>query len=128
MKKQWLVVVAVAASLASTGAFAQSNGTMGDSGNGPASTALNPGGAGPTNGNGVGRGGTGVSHAGGGGMRGAAAGSMSFNNLDRGHKGYLTRSDVASDPQIASHFSQCDQNKDGKLSRTEFRACKRMNQ
>ncbi|HET9122486.1 MAG TPA: EF-hand domain-containing protein [Acidiferrobacteraceae bacterium] len=124
MKNKWLVVMAVSASLASAGAFA-ANGTMGDSGNGTTSTTtVNPGGAGPTNGNGIGRGGTGVTHGNGGGMRGAA-GSTSFNSLDRGHKGYLTRSDVASDPQIASHFSTCDKNKNGKLSRTEFRACKR---
>lgn len=54
---------------------------------------------------------------------GAAGGGPSFNTLDRGHKGYLTRSDVKSDPSVFRHFSQCDTNGNGKLTRSEFQTC-----
>lgn len=43
-----------------------------------------------------------------------------FQQLDTDNKGYLTRSDVAGNPQLAQRFAKFDANKDGKLDRGEF--------
>lgn len=109
MKNKLAIAIAMCASLASFSVMAQS-GDM---------SPVNPGGGGVTNGNGMGNGGTGVSHEGGGHR------NDTFRELDRGHKGYLTRRDVRSDPPIFHHFRACDRNHNGKLSRSEFRMCKR---
>lgn len=46
-----------------------------------------------------------------------------FASLDRQHKGYLTRDDVAADSYLSEHFSDCDKNADAQLSRGEVEAC-----
>ncbi len=43
-----------------------------------------------------------------------------FNNLDKNHDGYLSRSEAAGNPTLARKFKQADRNNDGKLSRSEY--------
>lgn len=43
-----------------------------------------------------------------------------FNNLDKNHDGYLSRSEAAGNPTLAKKFKQADRNNDGKLSRSEY--------
>lgn len=112
MKNRLLLAVALSASLASFGVLAADNPSGG------------PGYGMPGGGMSGGPGAGGTSTMGGAGMMGGT-GKASFNAMDTGHKGYLTRQDVAADPNISQHFSQCDKNKNGKLSRSEFRACER---
>lgn len=111
MKNRLLVAVALSASLASLGAFAADNPNAGYGING--GSGLNNG---PAPSNSTTLDGAGVM---------GGTGKTSFNSMDTGHKGYLTRGDVSADPNISQHFSQCDKNKNGKLSRSEFRACER---
>lgn len=51
-------------------------------------------------------------------------GKQGFSSL-AGSKGYVGKSDTAGRPWLASHFSQCDKNQDGKLSRSEYKHCRR---
>ena len=43
-----------------------------------------------------------------------------FNNLDKNHDGYLSRSEAAGNPTLAKKFKEADRNNDGKLSRSEY--------
>ena len=54
----------------------------------------------------------------------ARRGKQEFSSL-AGSKGYVSESDAASQPWLAGHFSQCDKNQDGKLSRSEYKHCRR---
>ena len=47
-----------------------------------------------------------------------------FNTLDVNNRGYLTSDDVAHNRWLASNFSRCDANHDGRLSQQEFANCK----
>ncbi|MHB1950609.1 MAG: EF-hand domain-containing protein [Acidiferrobacteraceae bacterium] len=115
IRKGLMLAVALSASLASLPVLAQSGSYGGSMGGGSSSMS---GGRSSTIGGTAAR----TSTYGG---TGAAGGGATFNTLDHGHKGYLTRGDVKSDPLLARHFSQCDTNKNGKLSRSEFQACER---
>lgn len=53
-----------------------------------------------------------------------SSGAQEFTEL-AGRKGYVTRSEAASDPWLAQHFAQCDRNHNGKVTRSEFRHCHR---
>lgn len=57
---------------------------------------------------------------------GKAVRGQGFSSL-AGSKGYVTRADAQNDPWLARHFDQCDQNRDGKITRSEYRACHRRN-
>ncbi len=48
-----------------------------------------------------------------------------FDSLDTSHQGYLTRQNAATDSWLASHFSQCDADRDGRVTRAEYTACSR---
>src|SRR5258706_91577 len=48
-----------------------------------------------------------------------------FADLDRDHKGYLSQSDVAAHPFLASNFGKCDTNSDARLSMDEVFGCMR---
>ncbi len=50
--------------------------------------------------------------------------SESFSSL-AGRKGYVSQSDAASHQWLASHFSQCDTNRNAELSRSEYNKCRR---
>ena len=43
-----------------------------------------------------------------------------FNNLDKNHDGYLSRTEAAGNPTLAKKFKDADRNHDGKLSRSEY--------
>ena len=43
-----------------------------------------------------------------------------FNNLDKNHDGYLSRTEAAASPTVSKRFKQADRNNDGKLSRSEY--------
>jgi hypothetical protein len=43
-----------------------------------------------------------------------------FNNLDKNHDGYLSRTEAAGNPTLAKKFKDADRNNDGKLSRSEY--------
>ena len=45
-----------------------------------------------------------------------------FDGLDKSGDGYLTRAEAKGNPHLASNFKTADRNKDGKLSRAEYRA------
>ena len=47
-----------------------------------------------------------------------------FKTLDVNNRGYLTSDDVAPNRWLASNFSRCDANHDGRLSQQEFANCK----
>lgn len=53
---------------------------------------------------------------------GATANQM-FARLDTTQKGYLTRTDVASDAWLSTNFTSCDRNSDGRLDRGEVASC-----
>lgn len=46
-----------------------------------------------------------------------------FDSLDTSHQGYLTRQNAATDSWLASHFAQCDPDRDGRVTRAEYTAC-----
>ncbi|HJU06949.1 MAG TPA: hypothetical protein VJ727_00495 [Rhodanobacteraceae bacterium] len=77
----------------------------------------------PPNGNGVnGTNSNAASTNGGNSTNGAAT---PFDSLDTTHQGYLTRQNAATDSWLASHFSQCDADRDGRITRAECTACSR---
>lgn len=43
-----------------------------------------------------------------------------FNNLDKNHDGYISRSEARADKDLAKKFKEADTNHDGKLSRAEY--------
>jgi Ca2+-binding EF-hand superfamily protein len=43
-----------------------------------------------------------------------------FNNLDKNHDGYVSRTEAAADKDLAKKFKEADTNNDGKLSRAEY--------
>lgn len=43
-----------------------------------------------------------------------------FNNLDKNHDGYLSRTEAAGNPTLAKKFKDADRDNDGKLSRSEY--------
>jgi len=43
-----------------------------------------------------------------------------FNNLDKNHDGYLSRTEAAGNPALLKKFKEADRNHDGKLSRSEY--------
>ena len=43
-----------------------------------------------------------------------------FNNLDKNHDGYLSRTEAAGNPTLVKKFKDADRNNDGKLSRSEY--------
>jgi Ca2+-binding EF-hand superfamily protein len=43
-----------------------------------------------------------------------------FNNLDKNHDGYLSRTEAAADKDLMKKFKEADSNNDGKLSRAEY--------
>lgn len=49
---------------------------------------------------------------------------LDFKTLDVNNRGYLTADDVAQNRWLASNFSRCDANHDGRLSQQEFANCK----
>lgn len=51
---------------------------------------------------------------------------QSFASL-AGSKGYVTQPEAQNDPWLSGHFQQCDKNRDGKLTRSEYRKCHRRN-
>lgn len=55
---------------------------------------------------------------------GARSGNETFSSL-AGSKGYLTRSDAASDPWLANHFAECDTDHNGRITRSEYNHCHR---
>ncbi|MHB1586247.1 MAG: EF-hand domain-containing protein [Acidiferrobacteraceae bacterium] len=130
IRKNLVLAAVMSAALVSLPALAQS-GTYGGGSSG--SSSMNGGGSGSMGQGSMGGGMNGGSRGatiGGPAARtstyggtGAAGGGPNFNTLDRGHKGYLTRSDVKSDPSVFRHFSQCDTNGNGKLTRSEFQTC-----
>jgi hypothetical protein len=50
--------------------------------------------------------------------------SGDFSQL-AGSKGYVTRSEASNDPWLSQHFSQCDRDNNGKVSRSEYQQCHR---
>ena len=46
-----------------------------------------------------------------------------FAQLDPSRKGYLTKSDVASNSYLSKNFQNCDTNNDGRLSQAEVAVC-----
>lgn len=68
-----------------------------------------------------------ASTAGGMAAPGSAAGpSTSFDDL-AGSKGYITQEDAKRDSWLSGHFSGCDSNNDGKLTRQEYAQCMQKN-
>jgi hypothetical protein len=47
-----------------------------------------------------------------------------FKTLDVNNRGYLTSDDVTQNRWLATNFSRCDANHDGRLSQQEFANCK----
>lgn len=43
-----------------------------------------------------------------------------FNNLDKDHDGYVSRTEAVADKDLAEKFKEADGNNDGKLSRAEY--------
>lgn len=43
-----------------------------------------------------------------------------FNNLDKNHDGYVSRSEAGADKDLMKKFKEADGNNDGKLSRAEY--------
>ncbi|HEY8229570.1 MAG TPA: hypothetical protein VIG31_03865 [Rhodanobacteraceae bacterium] len=56
----------------------------------------------------------------------AAAPSTSFDDL-AGSKGYIRQEDAGRDAWLSGHFSGCDSNNDGKLTRQEYAQCMQKN-
>jgi hypothetical protein len=56
---------------------------------------------------------------------GANAAATPFDSIDTSHQGYLTRENAATDSWLASHFAQCDADRDGRVTRAEYTACSR---
>lgn len=56
------------------------------------------------------------------GSAGMAPSSSDFDQL-AGGKGYVTAQDAGNNAWLASHFDQCDADRDGKLTRDEFDRC-----
>ena len=114
------------------GTQGSSQNTQGSEGSMGRTSASNPAGnqTNPSNGNAgssstVGNGMNGVNSSNGtngNGMNGAAT---PFDSLDTTHQGYLTRQNAATDSWLASHFSQCDADRDGRVTRAEYTACSR---
>ena len=52
----------------------------------------------------------------------AAGPAPSFDDL-AGSKGYITQEDAKRDSWLSGHFSGCDSNNDGKLTRQEYAQC-----
>lgn len=50
--------------------------------------------------------------------------SEDFSQL-AGRKGYVTRSEASNDPWLSQHFSKCDRDNNGKVSRSEYQQCHR---
>lgn len=55
---------------------------------------------------------------------GRASSTREFSKL-AGRKGYVTRSEAASDPWLAQHFAQCDRKHNGKVTRSEYERCRK---
>ncbi len=81
-----------------------SNGTA--AGNGTAGTASTAGGMAPA---------------------GSAAGPTSSFDQLAGSKGYITQQDAQRDSWLSGHFSDCDANHDGRLTRQEYALCMQRN-
>lgn len=45
-------------------------------------------------------------------------------NVLAGSKGYISKDDASRGPWIKGHFAECDSNNDGKVTRTEYDACR----
>ena len=58
----------------------------------------------------------------------ACAQPQEFAALDRNGDGYLTRLEVAANPEIAKRFAQFDTDKDRRLSAAEYQAAREDNQ
>jgi Ca2+-binding EF-hand superfamily protein len=43
-----------------------------------------------------------------------------FNNLDKDHDGYVSRTEAAANPTLVTKFKDADRDHDGKLSRSEY--------
>ncbi len=98
-----------------------SQGSMGNPQTAPAYPSQNPPMSGSTgSGSSMGNGMNGSNPSNG--MNGAAT---PFDSLDTTHQGYLTRQNAATDSWLASHFSQCDADRDGRVTRAEYTACSR---
>ncbi|MGN6313396.1 MAG: hypothetical protein ACTHMO_06525 [Rhodanobacteraceae bacterium] len=68
-----------------------------------------------------------------GGMSSGSMGSSSttpppFSSLDTQGNGYLTQQDAAQNSWLGMHWSQCDANHDGKVTRAEYDACSQQQQ
>ena len=50
----------------------------------------------------------------------APGGNPKFDRLDKNHDGFITRDEVRQIRDYAKAFAEADENKDGKLDRTEF--------
>ncbi len=57
-------------------------------------------------------------------MRNRNGRSEDFSQL-AGSKGYVTRSEAKNDPWLSQHFSKCDRDNNGKVSRSEYQQCHR---
>jgi hypothetical protein len=66
------------------------------------------------------------------GMSGSMSGGMNsgstttpppFSTLDTQGNGYLTQQDASQNSWLGMHWSQCDADHDGKVTRTEYDAC-----
>ena len=53
----------------------------------------------------------------------AAVAHPTFETLDVNNRGYLTADDVRQNRWLATNFSRCDANHDGRLSQQEFANC-----
>ena len=56
----------------------------------------------------------------------ASGPSTSFDDL-AGSKDYITKDDAKRDAWLSGHFSVCDSNNDGKLTREEYAKCMQQN-
>lgn len=64
-------------------------------------------------------------------MNGQNAANCGLNNgtpgnfdVLAGSKGYISKADASRSPWIEHHFAECDSNNDGKITRTEYEACR----
>lgn len=64
-----------------------------------------------------------IGHPGTNGSAGPVHGNPAFDEI-AGNKGYVTQQDAQHDPWLAQHFSQCDANGDGKVTRQEYSQCR----